>query len=114
MFKDKNKLESHPFHGEFFEGIINEGDSLLETTETEVSVCEVDCDIQEASHARPGGRLQYVYSIFCDFDKSEDIPVRAGMTFKGEQYGVPVVGRVFGVSASQLGGYVVYVQQNEM
>lgn len=126
MYIDRNELQEYPFEGEFYTTEIatkryDEQSQkwvpipLDEQTETEVSILKTCCDITEASHARVNGFIKAMYSIFVPFcKKCQTIDVNRGVLFRAWQYGVLVKGKVEGVFPSQLGGYVCYVQADEI
>lgn len=123
---DRNELQEYPFEGEFYttEMVTKRYDEqtqqwiplpLDEQTEREVNILTTCCDITEASHARVNGFIKAMYSVFVPFCKvCQNIPVNRGDLFRAWQYGVLIKGKVEGVFPSQLGGYVCYVQADEI
>lgn len=114
MYVDDKELREYPFEGEFYTTTVDTSLPLDEQVATEVSILTTCCDVQEASHARVGGFIKAVYSIFVPFCKCEGIPVNRGDLFRCWVYGLLVKGRVEGVFPSQLGGFECYVQADEI
>lgn len=116
MYIDRNEIQEYPFTGVFYTSVIDRSLPLEEQVETEVVILETPCDILEASHSRVGEFIKAVYSIFVPFDKEEENPidVNRGVLFRANQYGVLIEGKVEGVFPSQLGGFVAYVQANDV
>lgn len=112
---DRNELHEYPFDGVFYTTEIDTSKPLDEQTETEEVILECKCDVQEASHARVNGFIKAVYSVYVPFcKKCETIDVNRGTLFRCWVYGVLVKGKVEGVFPSQMGGYVCYVQADEI
>lgn len=116
MYIDRDEIQEYPFTGTFYTTEIDTTKSLLEQEETEVVILETPCDITEASHSRVGDFIKAVYSIYVPFDKTEEKPisVERGHLFRASDYGVEISGKVEGVFPSQLGGFVAYVQANDI
>lgn len=108
------KLVDYPYHGAFYDSIVDESKPLNEQTAEEVLVDEFDCDIQKTSKLHNNNMLGANYNVYFPLKKNpnatgtidyyEDIKVRRGMTFKGMFYGYLLVGEVEIVRPSQLGG----------
>lgn len=112
---DRNDLQEYPFEGEFYTTEIDTDAPLDEQTEREVPILTTCCDITEASHARVNGFIKAMYSVFVPFcKKCQTVTVNRGDLFRADVYGVLVKGTVEGVFPSQLGGYVCYVQADEV
>lgn len=112
---DRDEVEEYPFDGTFYTTYINRDAPLNQQFEQEVVILETKCDITEASHSRVGDFIKAVYSIFVPFKKGiEEISVQRGQMFRATQYGVKIEGKVEGVFPSQLGGFVAYVQANDV
>ena len=93
----------------------NKAKDLDKQTETEVIKLRTKCDITEASHARVNGFLKAMYSVFVPFcPKCESIIINRGDLFRAWMYGLLVKGKVEGVFPSTLGGFVCYVQADEI
>ena len=115
MYTDKNELQEYPFEGVFYTTEMDTSLPLDEQTEIETIILKTCCDITEASHARVNGFIKAMYSVFVPFCKvCGKIPVNRGNLFRAWQYGVLIKGKVEGVFPSQLGGYVCYVQADEI
>lgn len=116
MRLDRNEIEEYPFTGVFYTSDIDRDRPLEEQVEEEVVVLETKCDIMEASHSRVGDFIKAVYSIFVPFDKTlvDPINVNRGLMFRANDYGLLIEGKVEGVFPSQLGGFVAYVQANDV
>lgn len=114
-YYDRDELQEYPYDGTFYYTETDESLPLDEQTVTEVVKLECKCDITEASHSRVSGFLKAMYSVFVPFCKEcESIVVNRGDLFRAWQHGVLVKGKVEGVFPSQLGGYVCYVQADEV
>lgn len=114
-YTDRNELQEYPFEGTFYYTTVDTSLPLDEQEVTEVVKLVTCCDITEASHSRVSGFLKAMYSVFVPFCKGcETITVNRGDLFRAWQYGVLVKGKVEGVFPSQLGGYVCYVQADEI
>jgi hypothetical protein len=114
-FIDDDELKDYPYDGFFYTTEIDNSLPLDEQEEVEVPILECKCDITEASHARVNGFIKAVYSIFVPFcPKCQTIVVNRGNLFRAWQHGVLIKGTVEGVFPSQLGGFVCYVQADEI
>lgn len=112
---DRDEVEEYPLIGTFYTTTIDRSLPLEQQVETEVVILSTYCDITEASHSRVGDFIKAVYSIFVPFDKeNETIRVQRGQMFRANQYGVLIEGKVEGVFPSQLNGFTVYVQANDV
>lgn len=116
MYIDRREVREYPFRGVFYFNTTDETLPLDEREETEHIIIDTECDITEASHSRVGDFIKAVYSIYVPFDKriEDAININRGMMFRSNQYGVRIDGKVEGVFPSQLGGYVCYVQANDV
>ena len=113
---DRDELKLAPYTGEFYTSVIDRDAPLDQQTETEQTICTVKCDIQQDSHARYGTNIHAVYRIDVPFSPwdGENVPVQRGNLFRGEQDGLPVIGKVIGVFSSQLGGWFAFVESNQV
>lgn len=116
MHTDRRELEEYPFDGLFYTSEIDRTAPLDQQVEQEVVVLSTKCDITEASHSRVGDFIKAVYSIYVPFDKTIENPidVNRGVMFRANMYGLLIEGKVEGVFPSQLGGFVAYVQANDV
>lgn len=116
MHIDRNEIQEYPFDGVFYTTAVDMTKPLDERVEEEVVVLETKCDITEASHDRYGEFLRAAYSVFVPFDKTAEKPitVNRGVLFRADMYGLPIEGKIVGVFPSQLGGFVAYVQVNDV
>jgi len=109
---DRNELQDFPFTGKFYKSAINKTNPLTEQVETEVTIAEVVCDIQEDANFRATATAKAVYAVYVPFDSdTTEIPVQRGHMFKGYQYGLLVSGKVIGVFPSQLGTFDNYTER---
>lgn len=113
-YYDRNELQEYPFEGLFYTTEVDTSLPLDEQEVVEVEKLRVCCDITEASHSRVSGFLKAMYSVFVPFCKCCGIEINRGDLFRAWQYGVLIKGTVEGVFPSQLGGYVCYVQADEI
>ena len=111
---ERDRLQVAPFTGEFYDSVIDETLPLDEQVETKKTICTVSCDIQQDGHAQHGTSLASVYKVYVPFDTDGNIPVERGNLFSGAQYGRTISGKVVGVFASQLGGWIAYVETYEV
>lgn len=113
---DKNELQLAPYDGEFYTSTIDKTKPANERTTVETVIATVKCDIQQDSHARYGSNIHAVYRIDVPFSpwNGDTVPVQRGHIFRGEQDGLPVIGRVIGVFSSQLGGWFAFVESSEI
>lgn len=112
---DSRGVQDYPFTGEFYTTTVDTTKDLDKQTETEVIKLRTKCDITEASHARVNGFLKAMYSVFVPFcPKCESIIINRGDLFRAWMYGLLVKGKVEGVFPSTLGGFVCYVQADEI
>jgi hypothetical protein len=116
MHIDRDEIQEYPFDGVFYTSVIDKSLPLESQVEREVVLLETKCDITEASHSRVGEFIKAVYSVFVPFDKEalNPIEVNRGVMFRANMYGLPIEGKVEGVFPSQLGGFVAYVQANDV
>lgn len=116
MRLNRNEIEEYPFEGVFYTSAIDKTKPLEQQVEEEVVVLVTKCDILEASHSRVGDFIKAVYSIYVPFDKTlvDPINVNRGLMFRANMYGLLIEGKVEGVFPSQLGGFVAYVQANDV
>ena len=116
MHIDRDEIQEYPFDGVFYTSEIDRSLPLEEQVEREIVLLETKCDIQEASHSRVGEFIKAVYSIFVPFDKEAENPItiNRGVMFRANMYGLLIEGKVEGVFPSQLGGFEVYVQANDV
>lgn len=116
MRLNRNEIEEYPFEGVFYTSEIDKTKPLEQQVEEEVVVLVTKCDIMEASHSRVGDFIKAVYSIYVPFDKTlvDPINVNRGLMFRANMYGLLIEGKVEGVFPSQLGGFVAYVQANDV
>lgn len=116
MRLNRNEIEEYPFEGVFYTSAIDKTKPLEQQVEEEVVVLVTKCDIMEASHSRVGDFIKAVYSIYVPFDKTlvDPINVNRGLMFRANMYGLLIEGKVEGVFPSQLGGFVAYVQANDV
>lgn len=116
MRLNRNEIEEYPFEGVFYTSEIDKTKPLEQQVEEEVVVLVTKCDIMEASHARVGDFIKAVYSIYVPFDKTlvDPINVNRGIMFRANMYGLLIEGKVEGVFPFQLGGFVAYVQANDV
>ena len=109
---DRDELQDFPFTGKFYKSEIDKTKPLTEQVETEVTIAEVVCDIQEESNFRATATAKAVYGVYVPFDSdTTEIPVQRGHMFKGYQYGLLVSGKVIGVFPSQLGPFDNYTER---
>lgn len=112
---DSRGVDDFPFEGLFYTTTIDTSVDLDEQTETEVVILRTKCDITEASHARVNGSLNAMYAVFVPFCKRcEGVKINRGDLFRANVYGLLVKGKVEGVFPSTEGGFVCYVQTNEI
>lgn len=105
--------EEYPYFGTFYRWETDENAPLDEREAKEVEVLATKCDIQRMGSRRGGSFLGAGYTVYYPLERNPDsvdstdvwmpIPIRRGMTFRGEGYTVPVVGEVEFVRFSQLG-----------
>lgn len=110
---DHNNIQEFPFTGEFYRMTIDESLPLIHRKEVLQLIQTVPCDIAEASHSVTTNFITAKWSVYFPFDKDTNILVRNGDTFVADMYGLQVNGKVIGVFPSQLGGVVVYIQDND-
>lgn len=106
-------IQEYPYHGGFYYYTVDTSLPLDQQVETEVTVLETECDIQEAGSNVTGGITNASFSIYFPFDPSGRMPVRRGHKFRGEMYGMAVDGEVIGVFPTQLGGCVAYLKDKD-
>lgn len=110
-----NEIKEYPYRGEFYVTEIDTSKPLSEQTETETVILKTECDITEASHERVNGFLKAMYSVYVPYCPNCDtIVVNRGNLFRAWVSGLLVKGTVEGVFPSTLGGYVCYVQADEI
>jgi len=111
-FIDRDELQDYPFTGKFYKSSIDKTKPLSQQVETEVTIAEVVCDIQEDANFRATATAKAVYAVYVPFDSdTTEIPVQRGHMFKGYQYGLLVSGKVIGVFPSQLGPFDNYTER---
>lgn len=111
-FIDRDELQDYPFTGKFYKSSIDKTKPLSQQVETEVTIAEVVCDIQEDANFRATATAKAVYAVYVPFDSdTTEIPVQRGHMFKGHQYGLLVSGKVIGVFPSQLGTFDNYTER---
>lgn len=113
-------MTNFPYHGAFYTYEIDEDAPLDERVPQEVMIFETDCDIQRRGKLGGNGMLAADYVVFFPLELNPDaegtsnkygpVPVRRGMTFRGEAYGYTAEGVVEFVRVSQLGGCSVDVK----
>ena len=113
MYIDRHEITEFPFVGRVYDSQIDYSKPLDEQKEEEVLVLEMPCDIQE-SGKQLTSTITATYSVYFPFDKEIPLPIKRGMTFKSEMYGLVVNGEVKGVFPSQLGGCVIYVVDKDI
>lgn len=111
---DREELQNYPFDGEFYRMTKDTSLPLTEQVTTEVTICQVKCDIQEDSNYRVSSTTKAVYSVYVPFDSETGVvPVKRGDMFRGTQYGLTIAGKVIGVFPSQLGTFENYTETSE-
>lgn len=106
------QIQEYPFTGSFYRQ--SEVDSAVPLNERESDdelVFVTSCDIQEASHTMSRDFIEASYAIYFPFDGI--VLVKRGDLFRGEMYGMDIIGTVIGVFPSQLGGCKVYIKSLE-
>lgn len=110
MMAFDSNIDHYPFKGAFYRLV--KGDKsvpLHERKDREELVLETRCDIQEVSKAA-NPTLIATFSVYFPHDKKTSVPVKRGMKFSGNMYGIDVSGLVTNVVGSELGGVVAYVK----
>ena len=100
MVIDRDKIQEYPFLGHFYSVGYNadldqDVEELLLTTE---------CDIQRTQISDSGGTLISSYTVYFSFDKEVGIPIKRGMKFISNMYGLDIQGLINEPFATQLGG----------
>jgi len=106
------QIQEYPFTGSFYRQ--TDGDVSVPLNERESSeelVLTTVCDIQEASHSMSRDFIEASYAVYFPFDGI--VLVRRSDLFRGEMYGMDIIGTVIGVFPSQLGGCKVYIKSLE-
>lgn len=123
MVIDRNAVSEYPYNGMFYavkskgypDGDFLGGDSENdESSGEDIILLETQCDIQKKSATISNGTIMAEYKIFFPWENGKDLPIPLNTIFKCEDYAVPVIGRVFGISASQLGGCTVDIKCTEV
>ena len=114
MIIDRNILKEYPYKGEFYTNEIDRDLPLDEQSPTHKTICEVDCDIQQDRDAEKINSLICIYNVFVGLKKDENVPIKRGCLFKGEQRGLNISGKVISVAVSELGGYVAKIDTSEI
>lgn len=140
MYTDRSALKEYAYNGVFYRKeltpkkdgdlIGDDGDLLGDTDnstssdtideETEVTILETECDIQETNKLFNSGVVTMGYTIYfpnpTDEEGNEKIPegLTPGIRFRGEMYGMAVDGMVIGVYPTQMHGCVAYIKGTDI
>lgn len=113
MYIDRHEITEFPFVGRVYDSRIDDSKPLDQKKQEAVLVLEMPCDIQESGKAL-SSTITATYAVYFPFDKETAIPIKSGMIFKSEIYGMVVNGEIKGVFPSQLGGCVIYVVDKDI
>lgn len=112
MYYDRALMDDgYPFEGVFYSYAVDESVPLEERQQSETEVLRVSCDIQEYSKSGANGVLVAAYNVYFLFDTTVGVPIKRGMIFKGDMYGVAVRGIVTGLFPTQLGGCICQISE---
>lgn len=123
MVINRNALSEYPYNGIFYTVKKNEypdGDFLGGDSEDgeahggDIILLKTLCDIQLQSHTVNNGTIMADYKVFFPWEHGKEIPIPLNAIFKCEDYAVPLIGRVLGISMSQLGGCTVDIGCTEV
>lgn len=114
MFVDRFSIEEYPYKGKFVRLMIDDSKPLDQQIEEEVTILEVDCDIQESNKTDGSGLIKASFEVYFPFDTKQNLTIKRGDYFIGEMYGMQVNGTIFGIFPTQLGGVCVTLTDRDI
>lgn len=112
MYIDRKDIIEYPYDGVFYTTEVDKTLPLDERVETEIVVYETKCDIQESLRTNTGP-IRETFGIYFPFDEAAEFPIRDGLFFRGNMFGIEVSGIVRGVFPTQMGGALVYITDRD-
>ena len=111
MYYDRNAIIEFPNDGVFYR-LILEDPSVPPHLQVKVEeiLTETKCNIQQANSKDNGGYFNAAFRIHFPYDMSIPFPLVRGVFFKGDLFGMKVVGEVIGLHPTQLGKCTVYIK----